>query len=46
MNLTELKLKPVQELLDLASSMKLENVARSKKQEIIFAILKGHAKKG
>ncbi|MDH3343300.1 MAG: transcription termination factor Rho [Gammaproteobacteria bacterium] len=46
MNLTELKLKPVQELLDLASSMKLENVARSKKQEIIFAILKAHAKKG
>ncbi len=46
MNLTELKLKPVQELLDLAASMKLENVARSKKQEIIFAILKAHAKKG
>lgn len=46
MNLTELKLKPVQELLDLAAEMKLENVARSKKQEIIFAILKGHAKKG
>ena len=46
MNLTELKLKPVQELLDLAASMKLDNVARSKKQEIIFAILKAHAKKG
>lgn len=46
MNLTELKLKPVQELLDIASSMKLDNVARSKKQEIIFAILKNHAKKG
>ncbi|MDH5710666.1 MAG: transcription termination factor Rho [Gammaproteobacteria bacterium] len=46
MNLTELKLKPVQELLDIASSMKLENVARSKKQEIIFAILKAHAKNG
>ena len=46
MNLTELKLKPVQELLDIAASMKVENVARSKKQEIIFAILKAHAKKG
>ncbi len=46
MNLTELKLKPVQELLDLAASMNLDNVARSKKQEIIFAILKAHAKKG
>lgn len=46
MNLTELKLKPVQELIDLATSMKLESVSRSKKQEIIFAILKAHAKKG
>ena len=46
MNLTELKQKSPQELLDLAASMKLDNVARSKKQEIIFAILKAHAKKG
>ncbi len=46
MNLTELKQKTPQELLDVASSMKLDNVARSKKQEIIFAILKAHAKKG
>ncbi len=46
MNLTELKLKPVAELIEIASSMKLEHVSRSKKQEIIFAILKAHAKKG
>jgi transcription termination factor Rho len=46
MNLTELKQKTAQELLDIAASMKLDNVARSKKQEIIFAILKAHAKKG
>ncbi len=46
MNLTELKQKTPQELLDIAASMKLDNVARSKKQEIIFAILKAHAKKG
>ena len=46
MNLTELKQKTPQELLDIATSMKLDNVARSKKQEIIFAILKAHAKKG
>jgi transcription termination factor Rho len=46
MNLTELKQKTPQELLDVAASMKLDNVARSKKQEIIFAILKAHAKKG
>ncbi|MGB5395915.1 MAG: transcription termination factor Rho, partial [Gammaproteobacteria bacterium] len=46
MNLTELKLKPVQELLDIATEMKLDNVARTKKQDIIFSILKAHAKKG
>ncbi|HEB82490.1 MAG TPA: transcription termination factor Rho [Gammaproteobacteria bacterium] len=46
MNLTELKQKPVAELIELANSMKLENVSRSKKQDIIFAILKAHAKSG
>jgi transcription termination factor Rho len=46
MNLTELKQKSPQELIDIATSMKLDNVARSKKQEIIFSILKSHAKKG
>ena len=46
MNLSELKLKPVTELQELATSMKLEHVSRSKKQDIIFAILKAHAKGG
>jgi len=46
MNLSELKLKPVPELLELATSMKLDNVSRLKKQDIIFAILKSHAKGG
>jgi transcription termination factor Rho len=46
MNLSELKLKPVPELLELAASMKIENVSRLKKQDIIFAILKSHAKGG
>jgi len=46
MNLSELKLKPVPELLELATSMKLDNVSRLKKQDIIFAILKAHAKGG
>lgn len=46
MNLTELKQKSAQELIDIATSIKLDNVARSKKQEIIFSILKSHAKKG
>jgi transcription termination factor Rho len=46
MNLTDLKQKPVAELIELAASMKLENVSRSKKQDVIFAILKAHAKSG
>ncbi len=46
MNLTELKKMPVHELQDLASSMKIENMGRSRKQDLIFAILKAHAKRG
>ncbi len=46
MNLTELKLKSVPELVEIAEDMKLEDVARAKKQEIIFSILKAHAKNG
>ncbi len=46
MNLTELKKKSPAELLKLAESMGIENVSRSRKQNIIFSILKAHAKKG
>ncbi|KJZ17751.1 MULTISPECIES: transcription termination factor Rho [Halomonas] len=46
MNLTELKQKPVPELLDIAREMGIDNLARSRKQDIIFAILKKHAKSG
>jgi transcription termination factor Rho len=46
MNLTELKKLSVPELLDLAQQMGIEGMARSRKQDIIFAILKAHAKKG
>jgi transcription termination factor Rho len=46
MHLTELKLKPISELVDLAESMGQENMARLRKQDIIFAILKAHAKNG
>jgi len=46
MNLTELKKMPVPELQELAGSMKIENMGRSRKQDLIFAILKAHAKKG
>jgi transcription termination factor Rho len=46
MNLSELKQKPIDELLEMTASMGLENLARSRKQDIIFAMLKRHAKSG
>ncbi|AZQ86055.1 transcription termination factor Rho [Colwellia sp. Arc7-635] len=46
MNLNELKEKSISELVQLAESMKLEHLARNRKQDIIFAILKAHAKSG
>ncbi len=46
MNLTELKEKPAAELVSIAQSMKLDNLGRSRKQDVIFGILKAHAKSG
>ena len=46
LSLTELKTKSTQELIDMAADMSIENVARSRKQDIIFSILKRHAKSG
>ena len=46
MNLTELKTKPIAELVNVASEMGLENMARTRKQDVIFSILKKHAKSG
>jgi transcription termination factor Rho len=46
MNLTELKQKSVSDLLQIANEMGLEGVARSRKQDVIFSILKAHAKTG
>jgi transcription termination factor Rho len=46
MNLSELKEKPISELVALAESMGLESLARARKQDIIFSILKAHAKGG
>lgn len=46
MNLTELKKKSAAELVTLTEQYGLENMARSRKQDIIFAILKEHAKRG
>ena len=46
MNLTELKQKTVSELLAIANEMGLEGVARQRRQDVIFSILKAHAKNG
>lgn len=46
MNLTELKQLPIADLVDIAQKMGVENTARMRKQDILFAILKAHAHKG
>ncbi|MCZ6868875.1 MAG: transcription termination factor Rho [Gammaproteobacteria bacterium] len=46
MNLTDLKRIPVPELLDMAREMGLDSIARSRKQEVIAAILRRQAKGG
>jgi transcription termination factor Rho len=46
MNLTQLKAMPIGQLVRLAESLGVENMARSRKQDIIFSLLKAHARKG
>ena len=46
MNLTEMKIKPMNELVEVAEGLGLEDVGRLKKQEIIFRIFKQQAKEG
>ena len=46
MNLTELKQKPVQELVEIAEGMGADNVGRLRKQDVIFTILKSHSSSG
>ena len=46
MNLTDLKTNSTQELIDIAKEIGLDNIGRSRKQDIIFSILKRHAKSG
>ncbi len=46
MNLTDLKTKPIEELINIAKEMGMENLARSRKQDVIFNILKKHARSG
>ncbi len=46
MNLTDLKKKNPTELIELAESIGVESVARQRKQDMIFSILKAQSKKG
>lgn len=46
MNLTELKQKSANNLIELATGMGIENLGRKRKQDMIFDILKVHAKSG
>jgi len=46
MNLTELKQKTAADLIEMANESGIEGMARARKQDIIFALLKAHAKNG
>jgi len=46
MNLTELKTRAPAALIELGETLGLDHLARSRKQDIIFSILKAHAKNG
>jgi len=46
MNLTELKSRPAADLVGLGDSLGLEGLARQRKQDMIFSILKAHANLG
>jgi transcription termination factor Rho len=46
MNLTELKQKTAAELMQIAQEMNLENISRARKHDLVFDILKNHARRG
>ena len=46
MNLSDLKRKPVGDLVEMARELGLDNVGRSKKQEVIAAIVRKQSKSG
>jgi transcription termination factor Rho len=46
MHLSDLKLKHISELVEIANGLELEGANRLRKQELIFALLKNQAKKG
>jgi len=46
MHLSEIKLKHITELVEMAAANQIENANRMRKQDLMFALLKSHAKKG
>ncbi len=46
MNLTELKRTAVTELVEIAQSKGIDGTARARKQDLVFSILRAHAKSG
>ena len=46
MHLSELKAKHVSELVELANAMEIDGANRLRKHDLIFSMLKAHAKKG
>ena len=46
MSLTDLKQKPIEELIEMAATLGMDSLARSRKQDVIFNLLKRHAKSG
>lgn len=46
MNLSELKKKSAAEVFEMAQAMGIESISRTRKQDIIFALLKAHAASG
>ncbi|WP_119393633.1 transcription termination factor Rho [Salinibius halmophilus] len=46
MNLSELKMKSMPELIEVAQEMQIDNINRSRRQDLVFTILKKHAKSG
>lgn len=46
MSLTDLKKKPIAELVEMAEAMGIENASRTRKQDVIFSLLKRHARSG
>ncbi len=46
MNLTELRRTPAADIITLAEKMNIDNIGRSRKQDLVFDILKAHARSG